>query len=555
MSARNSIILIVALLLICAGCSTNHYRKSADKEVARIIAEKSPYVTNMDPAFTIETTATNSLEGLPRNEEPDESFGPDKDLEVGAHIITLRQALDFAVKHSRTYQARKETVYLTALSLTLARHEYTPIFSGGGSARYIKTRTQIEDDVDGIIEAETDEVRVEGDAGVDILLRTGGRISASFTTDFLRFLTGDPRFATGSRLAATLSQPLLRGAGYKIATENLTQAERDVLYALREFTRYRKEFSVEIASSYYNVLENRDQVRNNWRGYQNFRQNVIRERAFADEGLRPLASLDELKQAELRTESSWINSVRSYRQSLDQFKLLLGLPTDARVVLDDRELEALKILHPNVTAAEAIKVALVSRLDLQTQQDEVEDAERKLKVAANALLPQLDLVANVDMGRQGDNKWLPDLEHYGYNAGVDLDLPFDRKAERNAYRRSLINQASVKRQFQIAIDTVKLQIADGWRALDQAKRTYEISEIGVALAARRVEEQDVRAQLGRGTARELVDAQTALIESKNERTSALVNHTIARLRFWRDMGILMIKESGQWEEITDDLNK
>ena len=48
---------------------------------------------------------------------------------------------------------------------------------------------------------------------------------------------------------------------------------------------------------------------------------------------------------------------------------------------------------------------------------------------------------------------------------------------------------------------------------------------------------------------DLVDAQNDLINSQNERTSALVSHTIARLGFWRDMGILFIKQNGQWEEL------
>ena len=37
-----------------------------------------------------------------------------------------------------------------------------------------------------------------------------------------------------------------------------------------------------------------------------------------------------------------------------------------------------------------------------------------------------------------------------------------------------------------------------------------------------------------------------------QRTQALVTHTIARLQFWNNMGILYIKENGQWEEIRDD---
>jgi outer membrane protein TolC len=532
-----------------AGCSARHYRKSADKEVAAIIADKGRYVTNMDPKFTIEAPAKVSLDYLLCNTNSDESFGPDKDLEVGARILSLEEALNLAVKYNRTYQNHKELLYLTALSLTLERHRYTPIFSTGAKTRYYSSRVDIEDGVNQVVEERS--VSVQGDAGLEVLLRTGGRIATSFSTDFLRFLTGDLRAATGSQLVGTLKQPLLRGAGYQIAIERLTQAERDLLYELRLFTRYRKEFAVEIAALYYGVLEYRDKVRNNWRGFQSFRLNGVRERAFADEGLRPMASLDQIRQAELTTEAKWINAVRSYRQALDQFKIQLGLPTEAPVILDDRELEQLKILHPKIEVEDAVRVALASRLDLESQRDQSEDAERHVVVAANGLKPQLDLVGGVNVNAQQGNRFLPDFEHYSWNAGLDVELPLDRKAERYSYRSALIAQARAKRELTLAIDTIRLQITDGWRSLDQAKRNYEISEVGVALAARRVEEQDLRAQLGRGTARDLVDAQNDLINSKNERTAALVSHTIARLRFWRDMGILMIKENGQWEEAGD----
>ena len=96
---------------------------------------------------------------------------------------------------------------------------------------------------------------------------------------------------------------------------------------------------------------------------------------------------------------------------------------------------------------------------------------------------------------------------------------------------------------------------DSWRTLDQAKRSYEISEIGVKLAERRVEEQDLLAELGRAKAQDQVDAQNALIDSKNQRTQALVTHTIARLQFWNNMGILYIKDNGQWEEVQDAKTK
>ena len=103
-----------------------------------------------------------------------------------------------------------------------------------------------------------------------------------------------------------------------------------------------------------------------------------------------------------------------------------------------------------------------------------------------------------------------------------------------------------KRNLELAYDEVKLQIYDDWRSLDQAQRNYEISELGVKLAQRRLEEQELLAELGQGEARDMVEAQQDLTNSLNQRTSAIVDHTLARLGLWQDMGILFINKDGSW---------
>ena len=127
----------------------------------------------------------------------------------------------------------------------------------------------------------------------------------------------------------------------------------------------------------------------------------------------------------------------------------------------------------------------------------------------------------------------------------------DKTADRFAYRSALISRDSAARAVEQQEDEIKLQVRDSWRTLDSAKRNFEISEIGVKLAERRVEEQTLLAELGRSKAQDQVDAQNDLVTSKNQRTKALVDHTIARLQFWNNMGILYIKDRGQWEEIKD----
>ncbi|MFN7140622.1 MAG: TolC family protein, partial [Limisphaerales bacterium] len=447
---------IALLSVLLVSCSSKHYRKSADKETASVFAEKVPLVQNMDTNFTVLPNGRPNLDIFPAKESVDEFFGPEADFEKEARVITLEEALALAVKHSPTYQARKETLFLRALSLTLARHRFSPIFSSRGSSAQNRSTTGVNQ----IVEQRT----FTGTQRTDFnaLSRAGTRIGTAFTTDFLRFLTGDPTLTTSSALAGTLTQPLLRGAGHKIAAENLTQAERDFLYALRDFTRYRKDFSVTIASSYYNVLQNRDAVRNSWRGYQNFQLNVARERAFAEQGMRAQAQLDQLEQARLTSESRWINAVRVYRQSLDQFKLQLGLPVDATIVLSDKELEELEVVDPQLTPDEALEIALLSRLDLETDRDRVVDAERHIAVAANGFLPRLDMVggARVTGSQQRSGVANPDWNRYQWNAGLDADLPFDRKAERNSYRAAIVAHEAAKRQLNVAIDNIKLQLAD-----------------------------------------------------------------------------------------------
>jgi len=591
-----------AMALSLHSCSPARIKASADAEVYSLIEEKTPAVPGMNPQFSIDQDREwDVFAGLPRVEHPLEEMGGAAEGDAGAYIISLEKALEIAVKRNRQYQNQKENVYLQALSLTLERHRYTPIFGaalGGEVQRDTRDVTepspfteatgltqdiidQLEDltgqpadllnQYQAIVEeagalAGADEpvTRIEeryqaaGEtrAGVNLLLKSGGKIAIDLTSNFLRFLTGDPNTSSSSALVGTLTQPLLRGRGARVSAERLTQAERDLLYALRDFTQFRKDFSTEICTAYYGVLENLDVVRNNWRGLQNFRRSVARERALTTEGRRTPAGLGRIEQAEFNQENSWIESVRRYRESLDRFKIQLGLSTDAPVVLDEAELDCLRqegLRHPALTAEDAIAVALAARLDLYTERDRVADAERKTAVAADALKPSLDLLVSGGIETPPDGNYTDmDVDRATWSAGFDTDLDLDKKAERNAYRAALIEQERVARNLSLAEDNIKLDVRERWRSLEQAKRNFEIALKSVELNKRRVEEQDLLAELGRATILDQVDAQNDLTASENDLTAALVRHTIARLEFWRDMGILYIKENGQWEDVVDD---
>src|SRR6185436_10101398 len=100
--------------------------------------------------FTIEQTNLIVLEGLPIVTNVPEFLGEYGGRENGAAILNLQDALEVGVHHSRSYQSRKEQLYLSALSLTLARHQFAPIFSASANGNYAAATAEGIDAITGL---------------------------------------------------------------------------------------------------------------------------------------------------------------------------------------------------------------------------------------------------------------------------------------------------------------------------------------------------------------------------------------------------------------------
>jgi len=515
------------LTFLAIGCGTGHYKESADKEVYGIIADKSTSIEGMPSTFTI---------------EPGEERISEHHTAAPPMLLSLADSLEIAVKNSRKYQSQKESLYSQGLSLTLARDKFEPIFSGSAS-------TEIERS------AQRNSVSQILSFGVSKMLETGADLSISITTNLFRYLSGDPAKTATSAISASLVQPLLRGAGRKVALENLTQEERDMAYAIRDFVRFRKTFSVNIAKSYYNILQQKDQLANAWNNYKNLEMERKRAELMGQAGRLPEFQVDQTKQDELRAWDRWIRAKTTYENSLDAFKLDLGMPTDMAIELDPSEMANLVsqgIVPPKVTLDGATAAALENRLDLKNIRGRAEDAGRKVTVAVNALKPGLDLTSSVLVETDGDTKPFDfDFDNASYSAGVDIKLPLERTLERNVYRQALINQSAAERDLVESIDEVKLGVRSILRNLAQAEQSYNIQRNSLRLAEQRVESTSLLQQAGRASTRDVLEAREALLEAQNQVSRALVDHFNARLDLFLAMERLRINDIGLWIEEND----
>ncbi len=539
------------------GCSNSAYRYSADEETYEAIADKAPLVAGMSDQVLIDEEKQVDLTLFSVNSQIYEFLDNEAEGEVGASIISLNAALDLAFQHSKEYQAQKERLYLEALALTFDRYRYTPTFSANGSGDYQwDTTDQFVIDMQAMTGAtaiSTSESTVaRSNLGARYLLKSGGAIALNLTNNFTRFLSGDvSEFSTGA-LIGSFTQPLLRDFGSDIETEALLQAERDLLYQLRDFTRYRKEFAVQVASQYYVVLLARETANNNYAGLLANNLSLEREQAFQAEGLTTLLEVGRLEQSALQADLRWARAITSYKRGLDNFKILIGLNAEDNIVLDDNEMVLIAetgMDSPDVDLEQAIAMAVQTRLDLYTQLDQVQDAARRIELAADELDVALDLNFLVSVPGAADGSFGElEFENAVYSAGLDFDLPLDNKAQRNNYRRALIDYDLATRGYVLALDAVKIDVLRTWREMNEARKSYEISLRGVQINERRVEEAELRAEIGLGDIQDTVDSQNDLTSSRTELTSSIVSHNIAKLEFWRDVGLLYVGDNGQWEE-------
>ncbi len=247
-------------------------------------------------------------------------------------------------------------------------------------------------------------------------------------------------------------------------------------------------------------------------------------------------------------------AVEDYQNLLDRFKITLNFPVGAAIKLDENELtkiEAIAREPLEVALDDAVATALRRRLDLLNARGQAEDADRRVRVSADALRTQLDLNLTASLPSKSSGVQKPfklDASEGIYSVGFDLDLPFDRRAERNDYVASLIDKEQEARAAALLEDRVTVNVRDAHRRLLRERQTLKIQEASVKLAEARVESTNLLRDAGRALTRDLLDAQAALVSAKNGFTAALINLAIARLEFFRDTGALKVADGGRWIE-------
>lgn len=515
---------LLALPLIGA-CSPSAYRADADHDVSQILAEKEA------ERGTNEPQPVRPAQVPPPPAPGEGPVAPEPET----RRLKLREALAEAVQGNRNYKSERESVYLSALALTGVRWNLlTP--------RFRSTIAALMADRNGL-EPTTSQ---SGLVGVDQVLPLGGTLSAQASSSIFQDSNRGVEHPNTISSAASIvwNQPLLRGFGWEVSHEALTQAERDVVYALREFELFRQDFTIQVMASFYNLVRERQILVNSEANLDQLRYLRRQAEALFNIGRQPQLEVLRARQSELQAENDVVDARQAYQSSLDNFKILLGLATDARVDVAD---ESPAFVPVQYDVRSSVETALGNRLELLTARDRLEDQRRAVRIARQALRPDLNLTTAYNVTTDPEpNFGLQSFSSRELTAGLRLDLPLDRRSERNAYRSSLISLDREQRSFDLLRDEVSRGVRETFRRLRRAEATVRIQEEIIQSEERRVRIAEIQFQAGQIPNRDVVEARQRLLDSRNAYVNSLVTYEIARVQLQRDLGLLELDEQGMW---------
>ncbi len=289
--------------------------------------------------------------------------------EPAGFLLKLEHAVELGLINSREYQSIREDLYLAALPVTLQRFSFAYQWTAIENA--FRQSAGPESSV-----GERNNWTLNSSASVTKLFSTGALLTLGFAnTTVFNFVHGARDFTSFSNINLDIVQPFLRGGGRAVTLEPLTLVERNLVYNIRSYARFREQFFLSIAvgtsppgnlqaaagtgtggsgpiSTLAALGIASTDVSGQFRGYLPtlFREvdwavdtKYVRDlekalklfEGFQEGGQVSPLQVMQVNSTLLNARNGVLKDVQDKTNALDQFKLQLGIPANLPLLLDD----------------------------------------------------------------------------------------------------------------------------------------------------------------------------------------------------------------------------
>jgi outer membrane protein TolC len=391
--------------------------------------------------------------------------------------------------------------------------------------------------------------------GLQIPLITGGTIDVSVPSDRFetnsQFSTLNPSYS--SDVSASISQPLLRGAGIATNTARIviagydyriSQAEtkleviRVLAAAERAYWRlYAAQKDLEVRRKEYDLADAQ---------LARARRQVAAGAAAEVEIIRAESGVADTLETIITAENALRDRERELKRIINQPGLEMGSP----VLLTPATLP--RPVPYKLDPGELIKVALDERMEMLEQELRIAQDTVDVSVARNGTLPlvTLDYTYNVNgLGPSWDESFnmVADKDFEDHRVGVRMEVPIGNGAARARLRRALASRLqSLNTRDQRRL-TIQQEVYNAIDQLDANWQRILAAQKRVILAARVLDAEVRQFEQQLRTSTDVLDAQTNLANAQSAEIAAVTEYQIAQVDLAFATGMLLGASGVSWQ--------
>lgn len=399
---------------------------------------------------------------------------------------TLKKCIDYAIEHNLTIKQQEASAEQSKIELSTAKNSRLPDLNG----------------------------------------------SASHSFSFGRSLQADNTYNSintqNTGFSLSTSVPLFTGLQIP---NNIALSKLNLQAALEDLNAAKENVSIQVASSYLQVLFNDELARVAHEQVDLSREMLVQREAYFRNGKASESELYEAKSRVAQDELSAVQADNDYQLALLDLSQLLELPSPDGFAIVSPQTDAVENLGTPLPPAEIYADALLIKPVIKAAQYRLEGAQKSIRIAQSAYYPQLSLGAGLStnyykmsgMDNAGFGSQLRD--NFSQYVGLTLSIPiFNRLATRNRVQSARIQQTTLGWQLEDSKKTLYKEIQQAYYNTLSAQTQYTSSRTAAEAAKASFDLMKERYLNGKANATEFNESRTAWMRAVSDQLQAKYNY-------------------------------
>jgi outer membrane protein TolC len=358
---------------------------------------------------------------------------------------------------------------------------------------------------------------------------TGGTYELRFNNEYLHVPSAATKKGFISKLALTLTHPLLKNAGFEANETGIRLATNNQAISREQLRLKVSDIATNVQNAYVELVFARENLAVQQRSLRLARDLVTLNKARVRAGVAAPVEVTQAEAQEAARVQDVIVAEKTVRDAEDSLKVIMNLPAAGDWGQEIQPTQSLTFDPKAVNLAESIQRSLENRFEYKSAKLDIENKELSIRLTRNQLLPDLSLSGTVSTNgfgaSYGDNMGgVGSGEYVSYSVGVILTVPLGNRAAEASYTKARLTAEQARTSLkQLELQIVQ-QVREAVRRLDADAKRVEANRAARALAEEQLRVEQRRLDAGVTTTFNVLSFQRDLAVAQANEIRAIADH-------------------------------